>query len=333
MDYETILLLFDRDHPCWDEETLVLIGEDCRGLKKLEDLGFLEADNGIYSLTEKGRQAFKKLCIEQFIDEEPATSPKSFQEKRQSLWRTRLQVLLDNSFTSRWGLKEFYPGKALKYVPPLRESQIFELKDNHIDWTYLCHESVVKIKEHFNLTGLKAREATPPGIEEIKAWMEENEISRESFVVDLFFLSRYDFAYYMQFPKHPNDILGLVNADRFFFFRASPPFEDHIKDYIETIGKVHLFLMNQRHICLPGYYDLDLADQDSLSWVIWVTETEEEALRLADCVKPFGQSLIEPARPMDIWIISAEKLKEIREKQETLFDLFSLIAHPVARTI
>jgi len=28
-----------------------------------------------------------------------------------------------------------------------------------------------------------------------------------------------------------------------------------------------------------------------------------------------------------------EKLKEIREKQETLFDLFSIIAHPVARTV
>ena len=165
MDYETILLLFDRDHPCWDEETLVLIGEDCRGLKKLEDLGFLEADNGIYTLSEKGRQAFKKLCLEQFIDEEPATSPKSFQEKRQSLWRTKLQVLLDNSFT-RDGAQSFI-GKSPQICATLRGSQIFKLKNNHIDWTYLCHERR-QDKEHFNLTGLKAREVTPQASKKLK---------------------------------------------------------------------------------------------------------------------------------------------------------------------
>ena len=34
-----------------------------------------------------------------------------------------------------------------------------------------------------------------------------------------------------------------------------------------------------------------------------------------------------------IWIISMEGLKGVKEKQETLFDLFSFMAHPVARTI
>ncbi|MGB4097221.1 MAG: hypothetical protein WBJ85_05905, partial [Acetomicrobium sp.] len=79
--------------------------------------------------------------------------------------------------------------------------------------------------------------------------------------------------------------------------------------------------------------DLDWADQDSLSWVIWVTETEEEALSLLSQLSYFGSSLIEPAKPMDIWIISIEGLKGVKEKQETLFDLFSFMAHPVARTI
>ena len=333
MEDEAVLLLFDEDHPCWDEETVKLAGEDNEGLKRLESLGLLKNMEDIYSLTDMGRNAYTDICKNQFIEARPGMAPEELSEQRRSLWRTRLQVLLDNSFIARWGVKEFHPGIVLKYVPGLKGEQIVLLKGYDLRWTYLSNPDVQRIKSHFSVTGLKAREMRPPNLDEICMWLEENGISSESFTVDLLFLSRYDFAYYMQFPKHHNDILGLVNADRFFFFKASTPFEDHIKDYIETIGKVHLFLMNQRHICLPGYYDLDLADQDSLSWVIWVTETEEEALRLADCIKPFGQSLIEPAKPMDIWIISTEKLKEIREKQETLFDLFSLIAYPVARTI
>lgn len=333
MEDEAVLLLFDEGHPCWDEETVKLVGEDSEGLKRLESLGLLKKRGDIYSLTDMGRNAYTDICKNQFIEARPGMAPEELSEQRRSLWRTRLQVLLDNSFIARWGVKEFHPGIVLKYVPGLKGEQIVLLKGNDLMWTYLSNPDVQRIKSHFSVTGLKAREMRPPNLDEICMWLEENGISSESFTVDLLFLSRYDFAYYMQFPKHPNDTLGLVNADRFFFFKASTPFEDHIKDYIETIGKVHLFLMNQRHICLPGYYDLDLADQDSLSWVIWVTETEEEALRLADCINPFGQSLIEPAKPMDIWIISTEKLKEIREKQETLFDLFSLIAYPVARTI
>lgn len=333
MGDEAVLLLFDEEHPCWDEETVRLAGEDSEGLKRLERSGLLEKRENIYILTEMGRKAYIDLCKGQFVEANPGMAPEKPSDQRRSLWRTRLQVLLDKSFIARWGLKEFHPGIALEYVPGLKGEEIVSLKGCDLKWTYLSNPEVQRIKTHFSVTGLKARELKPHSLDEIRMWLEENNISRECFTVDLLFLSRYDFAYYVQFPKHPNDRLGLVNADRFFFFKACPPFKDNLRNFVETIGQVHLYLMNQRHMYLPGYFDLDLADQDSLSWITWITETEEEALSLAGCFKPFGQSLIEPAKPMDIWIISTEKLKEIREKQETLFDLFSMIAHPVARTV
>jgi len=34
MGDEAILLLFDEEHPCWDEETVRLAGEDSEGLKR-----------------------------------------------------------------------------------------------------------------------------------------------------------------------------------------------------------------------------------------------------------------------------------------------------------
>ena len=84
---------------------------------------------------------------------------------------------------------------------------------------------------------------------------------------------------------------------------------------------------------IRGDVSMDLAEQYSLSCVTWVTETEEEAFSLLSQLSYFGSSLIVPAKPMDIWIISIEGLKGVKEKQETLFDLFSFMAHPVARTI
>ena len=52
-----------------------------------------------------------------------------------------------------------------------------------------------------------------------------------------------------------------------------------------------------------------------------VTETEEEP-----CLLPIIAFwlIARTAKPMDIWIISIEGLKGVKEKQETLFDLFSL---------
>ena len=331
---DTVLLLFDKDHPCWDEETIALAGEDGEGLQRLKALGLLQETNSIYSLTEKGKNAFKELCKAQFVVVEPGTAPSDYEEQEKILWRTRLQCLLDNSFIARWGIKEYHTGKILDYVPGLSGQEICRLQNfTSLEWTYLSNPDVEKIKREFPVTGLKAREIQPWNLEQISAWLEGNRIFTEQFVVDLLYLSRYDFAYYMKFPKHPNDVHGLINADRFFFFRALPPFEEHLPIFLETIGKVHLFLLNQRHMYIPGYVDLDWADQDSLSWVIWVTETEEEALSLLAQLSPFGSSLIEPAKPMDIWIISIEGLKGVKEKQETLFDLFSFMAHPVARTI
>jgi len=97
-----------------------------------------------------------------------------------------------------------------------------------LEWTYLSNPDVEKIKREFPVTGLKAREIQPWNLEQISAWLEGNRIFTEQFVVDLLYLSRYDFAYYMKFPKHPNDVHGLITPIDSSSSVPFAPFEEHL---------------------------------------------------------------------------------------------------------
>ena len=116
----------------------------------------------------------------------------------------------------------------MDYVPGLSGQEISSSKLYKFGMDLSFKSRCRKDKREFPVTGLKAREIQPWNLEQISAWLEGNRIFTEQFVVDLLYLPRYDFAYYMKFPKHPNDVHGLINADRFFFFRALPPFEEHL---------------------------------------------------------------------------------------------------------
>ncbi|WP_024822962.1 hypothetical protein [Aminobacterium mobile] len=334
MSDEMVLLLFDTFHPCWDEETVFWAGEDVEGLRRLRELGMLKEKNGIYSLTSHGRETFQELCRQWFCENKPGSASLGDKEQEIFLWRTRFQYILDGGFAARWGAKDYYPGKVLEYAPALSQQEMYALHNpSSVEWTYCSHPYVEKIKSHFPVTGLKAREVTPLSRDAARSWLDENNIPVGSFEVDLLLLGRYDFAYYMNFSKHPNDPLGLVNSDKFFFFRAQPPFSKQLPFFLESIGKIHLFLLNQRHMYIPGYVDLDSADQDSLNWLVWVVETEEDVFALLRLLVPMGQILIEPAKPMDIWVLSIEELRKVKEKHETIYDLFSSIGHPIVRNL
>ena len=332
MSDEMVLLLFDHLHPCWNEESVFLAGEDPESLGRLHVEGLLDKNNDRYFLSAKGIDVFKTLSSQWFCETVPVEESLDEAAQKYFLWRTTFQSLLDRSFVARWGAKDYHLGLHLEYSPALSGKDFFVNESSHIVWTYDSHPLVKKMKEDFSLSGVKAREKTPRTLEEIKEWHKLNNVPSSFFYVDLLLLGRYDFAYYMHYPKHPNDVLGLVNADKFFCFQAPKPFE-HVDSYIETIGKVHLFLLNQRRMYIPGYVDLDSADQDSLNWIIWIVDTEEEALSLHKILDPMGESLIGPARPLDVWILSLEALRNVHEKYEMVYDLFPHVAHSVIRSI
>ncbi len=329
-----VLLLFDRHHPCWDDEAVALMGEDPGSLKRLCDEGLLKRNETIYSLTPRGMEVFKEYCSQSFCESVPGESPDNSYGQAYLLWRTKFKNLLDQSFTARWGAKEFYVDTYLEYAPALPEEELYHIDHPpHVTWTYDSHPAVERMKEDFPILGLKARDSTPPSLEVIESWYSKNEVVKGSLYVDLLLLNRCDFAYYMHHPKHPNDVLGLVNADRFYCFRTLPPFDQSCKKYIDIIGKIHLFLLNQRRLYIPGYVDVDSADQDSLNWVVWVVDTEKEAISMHGLLAPMGESLIGPAHPMDVWVISLEALRSVEKKYELIYDLFPNVAHPIVRSI
>ena len=95
-------------------------------------------------------------------------------------------------------------------------------------------------------------------------------------------------------------------------FSTLPPFDQSCKKYRHH-WKIHLFLLNQRRLYIPGYVDVDSADQDSLNWVVWVVDTEKEAISMHGLLAPMGESLIGPAHPMDVWVISLEALRNVEK--------------------
>ena len=116
MSATTALLRFDQDHPVWTGELFVLAGESPEDLDLLARRGLVEEREGVWSLTQEGTTGFRAEAAECFLDAAPGPFP---EDCRQSLRRTRWQLLLDRAFRGRWGLKEFQPGAVLPFWPGL----------------------------------------------------------------------------------------------------------------------------------------------------------------------------------------------------------------------
>ena len=72
---EMIMTMFSEEDPCWTAELLKLAGEDISGLDGLVSNGFLELSDGIYSLTEAGRNEYDRLKNELFLEGAPGRKP------------------------------------------------------------------------------------------------------------------------------------------------------------------------------------------------------------------------------------------------------------------
>lgn len=323
---ESIITRFDRDNPCWTEELLRRAGEDSSLLPGLVEKGFLRQNGDIYSLTETGAEEFRRAAAELFLGTECAAPPK---DAKRSLARTKLRILLDDAHLQRWGLKDYHTGIGLGYRPCLREDEIFSIADGNLSWRYQDSPVYRKIAEDFPCASTDKRDVglVPPM--KLAEWCAANAPSEGTLSVDLLYLSRYDFMEYKDFKGHPNDPLGLINADRFLFVFP----EEDAAENIHTVGKFHLWLNFLRRMRIPGYADCDTQEQFSVSWLIFATETEAEAARVREGLTPFGEELVRPASPCEIWTISFEALAEIREKQEVISELFYSAAVPVQRDI
>lgn len=323
---EMIITMFSEEDPCWTAKLLELAGEETAGLEGLVSEGFLELSGGVYSLTEDGRKAYEKLKNELFLEGSPGVKPL---DPERSVKRTRLRILLDSAHLQRWGIKVYHAGQGLEYYPALMDEELVCSENGTLEWKYSASQLYQKINNDFSPSFIEGRRTDLVTPERIKSWCAENSAEAGILDIDLLYLCHYDFMQYRDFPGHPNDRLKVINTDRFLFV-----FTDRdIKKELVTVAKFHLWLNTLRRMMIPGYVDRDTQEQDSVSWLIFTTEKEEEAAELAKELGNFGEALVEKANPCEIWTISLEALENVEEKRELIWELLPDIAHPAQRTI
>ena len=323
---DMILTMFSKEDPCWTAELLELAGEDISGLDALVSDGSLELSDGIYSLTKEGLDCWEKLKNEFFLEGAPGIKP-SVPER--SVKRTKLRILLDNAHLQRWGIKVYHAAKPLEYYPGMKDEELVSFDGGILEWKYTDSHQYKKINEEFKPAFIEGRrtDLVPP--EKLNSWCAENSIEAGTLDVDLLYLCHYDFMQYRDFPGHPNDRLKIINTDRFLFVFA----DQDIKKNLVTSAKFHLWLNTLRRMMIPGYVDRDTQEQDSVSWLIFTAEKEDEAAALAEELRKFGEGLVENANPCEVWTLSLEALENVKEKRELIWELLPDIAHPAQRTL
>jgi hypothetical protein len=324
MEETGLLLLFDANRPCWSAPLVELAGEDPAGLGVLEERKLLErVSPEAYVLTDAGRERFTTLARECYLETEAGHPPT---DPAHSLFGLESILRLDQGFHSPWGSKDAKADITLSYFPALPVAgSLGELE------ALQGHPLVSSFAAGFPRIGT---EAPRPSVENLEAWVRQSGASSGKLPLDVLFLHRYDYAYYMD-ASAPGDSLRLLNTDR-LMIRLAEPFrigeEGFLRQAAGDLSSLRPFLEFARRFLLPGRFDTDTQEQSSVTWWVWATRTEAEASTLQRWLAPFSDRLIGPSAPLDFWVFSLEGLQAERERHETFYELFESAAIAVART-
>ena len=319
MDMASLLLLFTAEHSCWDEETVILAGEDPNALRKLVESGDLSPLAEGYVLTPQGvatrGRVSQELCVpapsvgEVLVDAGRA---------REMLGLNRMTQLLDRAFVTDWGIKEVTVRETFPVVPCLPDDQYFTFEGGHVRALWPDAPIVKSFIEAFPHCGFEARKLPAPGQEGLDRWAEANHAPHGTLTVDLVLRSRADFAHYRKFEPIETDRFKFVDVDPLFVHRT----DGRPEDLLPFIGRLHVFLMGQRRVYLPGWFDFDHSDQEDWTMLCLVTDTEVQLKELTATLRGWGQDLIEPARPLYLLGTSIERLRNQKEQKRTIYDWF-----------
>lgn len=322
---KALLTLFDSLYPCWNDEMLQMEDVGADSLTELIDAGFLCCVDGVYSLTERGIAGFEDAAREHYIDARPGIIPAG----RVRAARTGLFLkLLDRAHTQRWGIKEYYRYPRLDIYPCVKPDEDYEISGGRVKWLYAECEVEKQFEENFPARGTAGRYgAMQSDAQKVRALRLEKENCFDTFTPDILYASRYDYKYYAEFSGHPGDTLGLINTDRYaFVYDGACESEE-----LSVISKFRRWVNFQRRAAVPGFWDIDTQEQDSVSQLIFVLESKAQAGRTAADLSRFGDSLVDGAAPFEIWTVSIEAMREVKGKEETIWDLLPAAALPVNR--
>lgn len=324
-DNMMLITLFDTLYPCWDAEMLKAEGADMEAVARLVDEGLLERRGGVYSLSSLGAAEFRRVALENFLDEKPGKAP---EDRARSARAGKFLKALDAAHSQRWGIKQYYTSPRLEMFPKVPDGGLFRVDGGRLSWPYMEGADEREMEETFVPGGLWGRkERLEAACAKAAEWAEANRGRIDVYSPDVFYVCRYDYRCYEHFKPHPNDPLRLVNTDRFaFVFDGGDEGEE-----LAEIGKFRRWTNFMRRVALIDYFDIDEQEQDSVSVLYLVSVKEREAVERAKRLSRFGPALTDGAEPFEIWTLSEEALFAVKDKRELIWELLPHTAHPVRR--
>ncbi|MFR5880241.1 MAG: hypothetical protein ACLUEQ_05240 [Cloacibacillus evryensis] len=112
IDNMMLITLFDSLYPCWTREMLVKEGVDMAALERLVEEGLIVPEDGVYSLSETGVAEFRRIALENLIEEKPGEAPA---DRVRSARAGGFLKLLNAAHLQRWGINNTIPRRRWKY--------------------------------------------------------------------------------------------------------------------------------------------------------------------------------------------------------------------------
>ena len=274
---ENLLLLFTQELPCWNHEAVRIAGEAPKNLDALVDSGDLARIGGTYVLTEKGVITREHAAEEMYLPVTPAGMLITDERLAAELLDLNIMVqYMDRAFVTDWGIKEVTVREVFPVMPCLNDDEYFSFEGCRVKALWPEHELVRRFVEDFQNVGVSARKIPSP---------EQD----GSLTVDFMLRARADFSRCKDYEQLPSDKYKFLDADRLFVqkVRGKP------EELLPFIGKLHIFLTEQRRIFLPGWFDIDHDENEDWILLALVTDSEEQLDSLTKTLRTWGHELID----------------------------------------
>ncbi len=318
---KNLLLLFTQELPCWNHEAVAVAGEDPKNLDALVKSGDIAKIGSAYVLTEQGAITRKHAAEEMYLPVTPAGMLITDESLATELLDLNIMVqYMDRAFVTDWGIKEVTIRENFPIMPYLKDNEYFAFEDWRVKAIWPDHALVRDFLDSFPNWRVSARKLPAPDQKELDAWAESRALSYGSLTIDFMLRARADFNHYKDYPQIESDRYKFLDADRLFVQKVRT---DKKHEYLlPFIGKLHIFLTEQRRIFLPGWFDFDHDENEDWILLALVTDTESQLDSLTKTLRSWGHELINPANPLYILGTSIERLRAQTEQKRTIYDWF-----------
>lgn len=323
MNPERVLLLFDENRPFWTERFVEMAGEDPLLLEKLAENGLLKKAEDGFCLTEEGRGKFREWAAESWLEALPGGEPEDLAIEGMKL---ETALLFERGFKGFRGTKKVTVSPKLEIFPDITPADLFSVSGGGPKWSFNENPEVLKLTKAFP----RDRDPGAESLKELEERVSSGGIIHSPWSPHLLCINQCDYVYYWR-DRMNIDRWRLLNTDRLFLNAVRDPERFTIEDAARDVALFSLFLLDNRHVYLPGCFDIDTQQQSAFTWWFWATGTQAEAAALAERLGRAGRSLISPAEPTDAWTISIEALRAYDNKAESFYEFVDDLAIPVTR--